>query len=484
MAEVLWLGLYFPDLPLEVYSRGQQAARPLVVSEPRAGRVCVLRCNAPALACGIRPAMPLAAALALQSDLLVQPRAPGRERQALAGLAAWAYQFSPRIAFDPHCLLLEIGASLRLFGGEARLLARLERELPRLGYRAQLASAPTPAAAALLARVRPGSRVSGVAELRDRLQEIALYRFTRSRAARELLAGVGLSTLGECLQLPRPELARRLGPALGDALDRLLGLAPDPRPLWQPPPVFEERLELLGELTAAPALVFPARRLLLALCGFLHGHGGGTQQLDWRLTHRDAPDSRFRLGLLAPSRDPQQLLELLRERSERLCLAAPVVAITLRVDAWQPYTEACGELFAASRPVAADLLERLQARLGAAAVQGLLVVPDPRPERAWQLGAPGGAPPGRGPGTGGQGMTAPRPLWLLEQPRPLRVEEGCPSYGGPLRLEQPAERIEAGWWDGADVARDYYLAHSPAGERLWVYRDRRAGGWYLHGLFD
>lgn len=34
------------------------------------------------------------------------------------------------------------------------------------------------------------------------------------------------------------------------------------------------------------------------------------------------------------------------------------------------------------------------------------------------------------------------------------------------------------------VSRDDYLARDPAGERLWIYRDRRAQRWYLHGLFD
>lgn len=489
---MFWLGLYFPDLPLEVYSCGQQSARPLVVTEPRAGRECVLRCNGPAVASGIRPAMPLAAALALEAKLLVRARAPQRERQALQGLAAWAYQFSPRLAFEPHGLLLEVGASLRLFGGRARLLARLQRELPRLGYRAQSACAPTPAAAALLGRTRPGVVVDELQALPAALQEIPLRQFTRDPAARELLTGIGLSTLGDCLRLPRPELARRIGPGLGLALERLLGRLPDPRPLWQPPAVFEQRLELLGELTTASALIFPARRLLLALGGFLRGRGAATQQLDWRLAHRDAPDSGFQLGLLAPSRDPDHMLELLRERSERLQLAAPVVAISLRVAHWQPLAETAGELFDDGRPARdAQLLERLRARLGEAAVQGLQPVPDHRPERAWRFCSPAGEQQDRGARNEDLGIAVPRtshlvprPLWLLEQPRPLRVEEGRPSYGGPLQLEPLPERIEAGWWDGGDVARDYYLAHSPAGERLWVYHDRRADRWYLHGLFD
>ena len=50
------------------------------------------------------------------------------------------------------------------------------------------------------------------------------------------------------------------------------------------------------------------------------------------------------------------------------------------------------------------------------------------------------------------------------------------------------ERIEAGWWDGAPAARDYFIAQTPAQALVWVYRLRPAPpagqpGWFLHGRF-
>jgi protein ImuB len=34
------------------------------------------------------------------------------------------------------------------------------------------------------------------------------------------------------------------------------------------------------------------------------------------------------------------------------------------------------------------------------------------------------------------------------------------------------------------VQRDYYVARTHAGIRLWVFRERRAPeGWFLHGVF-
>jgi protein ImuB len=46
------------------------------------------------------------------------------------------------------------------------------------------------------------------------------------------------------------------------------------------------------------------------------------------------------------------------------------------------------------------------------------------------------------------------------------------------------ERIESGWWDGADARRDYYVAGDTRGARLWVYREcLGTQKWYLHGIF-
>ena len=55
---------------------------------------------------------------------------------------------------------------------------------------------------------------------------------------------------------------------------------------------------------------------------------------------------------------------------------------------------------------------------------------------------------------------------------------------GELRLLAGPERIESGWWDGADVQRDYYVASDTHGARLWIYREcERPRRWFLHGIF-
>jgi protein ImuB len=234
-------------------------------------------------------------------------------------------------------------------------------------------------------------------------------------------------------------------------------------------------LPLLAEIGASQALLFPMRRLVQGLCLFLRLRGGGAQRLAWTLRHRDGAPTRFELGLLRPSRDPEQMLELLRGRIERLRLRAPVIEMTLEVSDWHRFVERNDDLFGSGTPDH-GLIERLRARLGDTAVHGLAAVAEHRPELAWRR---------CDPGDGGEplAIAARRPLWLLAVPQPLPIRDDRPSYGGPLRIAGIPERIETGWWDGRAVARDYYLAHNAAGERLWIYRDRRSGAWYLHGVF-
>ena len=90
------------------------------------------------------------------------------------------------------------------------------------------------------------------------------------------------------------------------------------------------------------------------------------------------------------------------------------------------------------------------------------------------------------PGQGEQAVNGQRrPLWLLPVPRQLRTENGWPCLQGRLKLQHSRERIESGWWDGQDIARDYFIAETASGSRYWIYHEldgqRR---WFLQGVFE
>ena len=86
------------------------------------------------------------------------PSNPRAEREAVKALCAAAYQFSSTVTAqarapqpDVHTIWLEVGASLRLFGGLDPLIAKLAAVLSRIGYSHQFGVAPTLEGASLLA---------------------------------------------------------------------------------------------------------------------------------------------------------------------------------------------------------------------------------------------------------------------------------------------------------------------------------------------
>jgi protein ImuB len=185
---------------------------------------------------------------------------------------------------------------------------------------------------------------------------------------------------------------------------------------------------------------------------------------------------------------------VLRERLARIALPAPVAGLALASESVAPLAGHNAGLLPGDAAQAPDvpLVDRLRARLGEDAVKLVAPNADHRPERAMRVAAAGHAraaerPAGsrrRPPAQAALPLPpAPRPLWLLPVPQPLAALLDAQ----PWVLREGPERIESGWWDGADVRRDYYVAESPAGELAWIFRDHRRGTddgeWFLHGLF-
>src|SRR6185436_12541307 len=381
---------------------------------------------------------------------------PGLPNRALAPLAGWACQFTPRVAqAPPDALLAEVEASLRYFGGQEVFLQTLRAGLDALGMTASLAVAPTGLAALWLARGGGGS-----------LEALPLEA---TGFDLDFFRGIGIATVGEALALPRDGLAQRCGGEIVDALDRARGRLPETYAFFAPPAKFSARLELQGETAHAEALLFPARRLLAQLEGLLAARHEGIRAFTLRLVHFDSSSEEFEIRLAGLSRDAARLAALLREKLDGKKLRRPVEAIEVHAGDFSPLGPRSGGLFGDPAREEEDwtrLVERLRIRLGCEAICGLATQPDHRPEHAWRRVDPGEWDPRefRQPGA--------RPLWLLEESRRL-AESEFTLLAGP-------ERIECGWWDGDEARRDYFIVEIQDGLG-WIYRE--TGDWYLHGLF-
>lgn len=420
--------------------------------------------------------MALSAARALVPELTLHHADPSADRATLERLACWSGQFTPAVSLLEKGLLLDIAGSLNLFGGVAPLLTQLRRGVRRLGYRfCNTAMAPTPQGAWLLARAGDRRPVLDTDALRERIDALPVEVLDVSANTVTRLVDVGVRTLGDLLTLPRGGAIKRFGTDVLGQLDRALGIAPDPRPLFIPPETFSARLPLPAEVREVEPVLFGLRRLLAELHGFLMAKGQGIDTATLHLLHPEGGETPVTLTRLSLTRDDQHLFGLFRERLGRQKLERAVDALLLTTgDTSSLAARAHGLFGEVPEDEDGQLLERIRARLGDSAVTGIHGVAEHRPERAWKRCAPGLRRLAVADDA--------RPLWLLANPQPMPVAAGLPCRGGPLALTAGPERIESGWWDGADVTRDYYLARHGRGGGYWVFRDRD-GAWFLHGVF-
>jgi len=322
-------------------------------------------------------------------------------------------------------------------------------------------------------------------------------------AARDILSAAGIATFGDIAALPRDGLARRVGTAVVDALDRALGRVPDARLPYAPPPRFTSRLPLPAPADDAEALGFALQRLVAQLSQWLTARGLGVTRLTLTLAHeryvhaRGVPPTVATFALGAPARASAHLTGVLRERLARVELPAAVEALVLATDETAPLAGGNLGLLPGdeAQRVEVPLLERLRARLGDDAVTLLAPHAEHRPELAQReaalapvrtrLGKPDDDLSASAAATAVQQATAlpPRPLWLLDAAQPI----GAELEARPWVLRDGPERIESGWWDGLDLRRDYFVAETPAGELRWIYRDHRYGTddgeWFVHGIY-
>jgi protein ImuB len=536
---MLWIGVHLPALSLESFI-ATLAPEPAGVAEGRQedaldeldplGPVALIErhrivaANAVARECGVRPGQKRATALALAPHTRLGEADAARDAAALMAVAHVLMAFTPAVSVaGDHVVLAEVQASLRYFGGLPRLLERLRAGLAPLGHALRLACAPTAQGAQWRATGHDDALTEPPRDKAHWRACVGAVPVTRMAAAAPHLAALealGLAGAADLWKQPRAGLVRRFGSELLADIDRALGDLADPRTALQPAPVFDSRLELFMRADDSAALLTGAAVLLNRLTAWAAAHHGLVAGFELHLhheTHRkmlEDPASRttvLEIGLGEPVSDTAHLHSLLRERLQRLPLAASVIELSLHCHAIAPGAPPNAELFPSAASVGEGwqrLLERFEARLGPHNIQRLQPVADHRPELATavrQGGAGGlarraakGGPLylGTPPATAGTASGDPahwprlkRPVWLLSEPQPLRDESGTPLLAGrPLWLVAGPERIETGWWDDGYAARDYFIAQGDDGALLWVYRFRHApqasqAGWYLHGRF-
>jgi protein ImuB len=459
---------------------------------------------------------------------------PSRNEDA----TAWGWrglQFTPRVAAVDEALLLEAGASERLFGGRRALLRALLKGQEELAYEAW-ASGPTSLVALSLLRLKR----RGDERPQELPDGLPLDSFTAALPHLHTLERIGCTTLGQLRRLPRAGVSRRFGAGLLQALDAACGQRPERYAWLTLPAAFDQKLELQALATSAPDLLFTAQHLLTRLQAWLQGRNLGVLalELEWTLDLRKLDgkplprNERLELRTAQPTQDMKHLRRLASERLARSTLSAPANQLRLRTLQTVPWGGLTTSLLPEEHKPGErlhQLVERLSVRLGQQNVLVPQPVQDHRPEcmqrwlpadgagwgEAQTLGVregagvpaspqptksanaqpaksanaavanlvdaqpanPADAQPAKSRGRKVVQSDAFFPPWLLREPLRLQVKGDKPFYQGPLQLLTRARRIEAAWWDtqaSEPVLRDYFIARSEQAGLLWIFRERLA----------
>jgi protein ImuB len=404
----------------------------------------------------------------------------------LERLCLHAQRFTPWVSIEPpDALLLEIKGSVKLFGSLAQLHADIDAVWSGLKLPARSSTAPSTLAALWLARAGQRALIEDPGLLAGRLAKLPVACTSWEGSRLSTLRTMGVNRIGELMRLPRAGIARRFGPDAVLDLDIALSRRPAPRRAFIARERFRERCDFEAEVETVDYLQKALDPLIERCAQYLRERQAGVQALELKLRHRTEPVTRVRFGLASVTGDLRRLAEVCRQKLSRLTLAAPILSMELLSGRLQPLSAESLDVFAClggphGRDTAPQLVERLRARLGEQAVYGICPLPEHRPEAAWRRVDAFHA---RRTPRSADAREMPRPVWLLNEPARLSDADIVELHRSPSVLEEGPERIESGWWDGKDVARDYYVVRQAGGARLWIFQERRSQCWYVHGVF-
>lgn len=473
----------------------------------------VVAISAFAQAAGVQLGMRSSSVQMLLANAQIKQRDSERESAALHTAALALLQYSPQVVVaEQASILINVGASLRLFGGVRRLCRHVMKTMAALGMRATLGCAATARGAWLFAHAvassmstsRSAKLCLSLNKLPQHLDRLSVALLPAAEPWLGWLQGIGCHQLGALRQLPRAGLQRRCGKALLHSMDCAYDEATELYQWLEAPPEFNARAELPDRIEHADAILGFARILLLQLCGWLSSKQLAIMKFQLQLEHERGRQAiaptLLEINLAEATWREEHLSRLLKEHLAQIKLDASVIVIRLhavQVEAMQAPSASLFPEPGGSKEEQHRLFELLVARLGAENVLQAAPQMDHRPEvaNAWVSVMSDVAqkrkllPNSNLPRSNDRLVD--RPAWLLARALPLKVHQHRPCYGGALKLMSPAERIEAGWWNGQLVTRDYFVAENAGHIRCWIYRERinpvnqndTDAAWYLHGLF-
>jgi protein ImuB len=498
------VSIWFPRLATDRLCRLRGDAwrsEPGAVVARVGSRLLVAGTNAAAEAAGISRGLALADARTLLPGLKIAPADAVGDAAALAKIAGWGERYTPWVAVDgADGLFLDVTGCTHLFGGEANLIADLERRFVAMEISCRLALADTPGAAWAIARFGDSGSIIASRKQRDTLASLPVTALRLDAATADDLPRLGLAQIGNLYPLHRAALAARFGRALVTRLDQALGGEEEPISPLRPPPRHRVVMRFPEPIAAPESIAAALDRLLAHLCRGLAQQDEGGRRFELTLFRTDHSTQMLAIGTGQAQRTPERLKRLFADRMDQVDPGFGIETLLLAAHGVEPLQTAQATLPAAAAKGDSldELVDRLSNRLGPARVLRYAPLASHMPERAFR---PQPAGEGKAPPVWSKRATGPtRPLRLLARPEPLEAialcEDGSPPASfrwrhQPHRLRRAVgpERILPEWWlgDGAwnGRTRDYWRIEDDEGGQFWLFRDGDAARprWFLHGVF-
>lgn len=494
--------LHLADFPLHAILRTAPdlAAKPVaILASPRA-RASLLALTAAARAAGVTLGLTAPQALARCAALTLRLPDPAAESEASAALLAAARLLSPTVETTAPGV---VTADLRALPADRHdpLLTAALTQLAALALPATAALAPTPLLALYAARQLPippfrpsallpfPARLRRVTDPRAFLAPLPLATAEPPPHLVPILAGWGITTLGQLTALPKADIAQRLGPAGLALWERAAGETTRPLTPAPLPVAFAARLELEEPIETLEPLLFLLRRYLDRLALELRTAGLAAATLTLTLPLEDETEHTRTFRLPEPTASADLLYRTLDAYLGTLRTTTAVTGLRLHLEPTRPLARQPGLFDAALRdPHAfASTLAATAALLGPDRVGTPQLLNTHGPD-AFTLTSPAAlVPPAPAEILPPLGL----PLRRFRPPRPATIEltNHAPGYvwtpdcEGAVSDHRGPWHTNGEWWTHADAwtREEWDVALADGG----LYRlFRTPAGWWLEGEYD
>ena len=419
-----------------------------------------------------------------------------QQKTYLNQLAILVERVSSNITIQSQAIVCEIRSALRYFGGVDKLHETLKEPIQAKLIKLALpeyfsyAACPTITGSLLLARSGKKILVYRKENLRSALSKLTIDVLDLSKDHFQKLSNMGVRYLSDIWVLPSNGLRKRFGTDILTTLNKALSLESEPICNFIASPNFSTSYVLPYEIEKISLLLLVTNKMLVKSCAFLRAHDLSIDKFQISLHHHKKDKTIINVGTRLSTRSDKILSKLLEIHLRSLNLHAPVTAIRLEMDEFQPFYGNSGTLPLESivREIQSDngdlieLMEQLVARLGCDLVYRIQMTSGHCPEYATKQLAYNEIKKSK---IRQEEIPAiPRPFLLLKSPKQLTIKNGRLYNKNSIAIISGPERIETHWWHIDNVLRDYYIALEHNGSRLWIYREReKERKWYLHGYF-